>query len=205
MKTVFFPILFYALLLFVDPVSAVTPDNISSYHFRIREKQWLFSTDFVMDTDGLCLGKVVKSSFQIPTHYTLYDSRGEQQATAVYRILNLSLFYSWASEIDIYDGDGLPIGYIDGQVGTFQAARFSIYCRGKLVAIAYLDKQRASFSIVDAETESRLIANFTRHFVKDVTDHWSVDVYDRTTVLPEVIKIFAAFAIDTQEYFKEDT
>lgn len=173
--------------------------------FNVHKKRWAWSQDFELTQKGHLIGKVKKKTLMRPqTHYELYDATGQYQAEGICRLLTLGLFFTWATEIDIYDQNGDAIGYIDGQVGSFQAARFSIYDHGKLTAIAFLDANFTGFTVVDAETQEVLLARLSRNFRWDTIDDWTVEVYDPTAISPEIIRIFAAFAVDSQKDFKPD-
>ncbi|MFS8564503.1 MAG: hypothetical protein LVR00_09505 [Rhabdochlamydiaceae bacterium] len=63
---------------------------------------------------------------------------------------------------------------------------------------------KAGFTILDPENETRVIARLTRNFVQEQVDSWDVVVYDVHAINPALIKVFAAFAVDKQKYFKED-
>jgi len=105
----------------------------------------------------------------------------------------------------VYDADGSWIGLIDGQAVTGASAKFSVYDRnGDRVGIAYLDKTNDGFTIVDPEYENKYIASFRRNFIQNTTDYWKVNVYDTNAIDLRVLKIFGAFAADTQDDFKKD-
>jgi hypothetical protein len=94
---------------------------------------------------------------------------------------------------------------IDGQVVTSEPAKFSIYDKnGTRVGIAYMELANAGIAIVHPEKTNHIIARLTRNFVREQVDHWDVVVYDTDAIDPAVIKVFAGFAVDKQEYFKAD-
>jgi hypothetical protein len=160
-----------------------------------------------MDAHGNPHGSVVKSKLRwlkpIRDSYDIYDKDGEWVATGISRVGCLGLFRAWGAEFDIYDTNGDLIGVIDGQVGTLESAKYSIYNKeGTRVAIAYLDLSSAEIAIVHPEKTNHIFARLTRHFVREQFDHWEVVVYDVHAVDPAIIKVFAAFAVDYQEYFK---
>ena len=180
-----------------------------AYKFSVHQKDYRFSTVFEMDSHGKLHGSVVKSSLRwlkpLRDSYDVYDQAGEWRATGITRIRCLGLLYAWGTEFDIYDKEGSRIGVIDGQVWTSESAKYSIFnAKGDRVAIAYLDLTNAGFSIVHPEKTNHFIARLTRNFVRDQVDHWDVVVYDKDAVHPDIIKVFAAWAVDYQEYFKKD-
>lgn len=68
----------------------------------------------------------------------------------------------------------------------------------------FIKKTNAGIAIVHPEKENHIFARLTRNFVRDQVDHWDVVVYDTDQIDPAIIKVFAAFAVDYQEYFKAD-
>lgn len=175
--------------------------------FTIYEKPYLMSTYFEMEADDVDPGVIIKSRLahiSFRTHYDFYQS-GKHKATGICRLMCLGLFFSWATEIDIYDPSGAPLGVIDGQFMTTAAARFSIYDSAyQHCGIAFLDLDRTGFIIVDPNNETRYIARFQRIFQEDLIDHWECRIYDKEAIDIRILKIFAAFAIDHQEFFRED-
>lgn len=181
-----------------------------AYKFSVHQKDYRFSTVFEMDAEGRPHGSVVKSAsrwFNKPFSdaYDVYDKNGDWCATGISRYLTFGFFKPSLAEFDVYSTDGSIIGVIDGQVMTSESAKYSIYnAKGDRVAIAYLDLTNAGFAIVHPEKSNHIFARLTRNFVSDQVDHWDVVVYDVDAVDPMIIKVFAAFAVDYQKYFKAD-
>jgi hypothetical protein len=198
--------LLFCLSLFFSPLLAATPKTIE---FAIHEKEYRFSNYFdLASKDNAPQGLVIKTHFaklNLRPHYDLYDRSGQWRARGVCRLLCLGVFYSWATEIDVYDTEGKTIGVIDGQVMTTTSARFSIYDGNSfLKGIAYMDRLNMGFTILDPNNEMHILARFQRIFVRDVPDHWECQVYEPDAIDLSIIKIFAAFAVDHQEYFRID-
>lgn len=192
-------------LLFLLP-SLMQANEAEIHTFRIHQKDYRFSTVFEMDGVGTSHGAVVKSSIRVRSNYDVYDERGQWQATGIARVLCLGFFRPWGAEIDVYNPKGEIIGLIDGQVGTLAAAKYSIYnALGECVGIAFLDLTKAGFTILDPENKTRVIARLTRNFVQEQIDSWDVVVYDVHAIDPALVKVFAAFAVDKQNYFKKDS
>jgi hypothetical protein len=180
------------------------PDS-NPLEFNVHQQDYTFSTVFEMNSKERNLGSVVKSSLRVRTNYDLYDSKGKSEATGICRILTLGAIYSWAREIDLYDTNEKYIGMIDGQAVTGSGAKFSIYdAVGNRTGIAYLDNNSSSFTILNPKNERLHLAKFKRNFIKDTIDNWDVTVYEKEALDLRAVKIFAAFAVDTQEDFKED-
>ena len=193
------------LVSLLGSVQAEEREEAQRTEFNIFEKQYRLSTVFEMDAHGKPFGTVVKSVFRIRTNYDVYDAQGVRRATGICRLLCLGSFAVWGTEIDVYDTEGNYLGFIDGQAATLESAKFSIYDKeGDRVGIAYMDLTNAGFSILHPEKETSLFVRLTRKFVQDQIDSWKIDVYDDKAIHPDVIKVFAAFAIDRQEFFKED-
>lgn len=179
------------------------------YTFDIFQKDYWFSTGFEMESQKKFEGLVCKSSLRwlkaLRDTYDIYDQEGNWQATGTGRIFCLGFFRPWGAEFDITDKDGDIIGVIDGQVVTGSSAKFSIYnAQGDCVGIAYLDRNNSGFSITHPEKETLILGRLVRNFVQDQTDHWTISMYDTDKIDPRIIKVFAAFAVDKQAYFKED-
>jgi hypothetical protein len=200
-------IFFYLLLLtgmFNSTVSDAAQSN-SALKFNVHQQDYTFSTIFEFRSDNEFLGTAVKSVFRIRTNYDLYTKQGKYEAVGICRMLTLGALYAWGTEIDLYDNKDHYIGMIDGQAMTGAGAKFSIYnANNNCIGIAYLELGGKSFSIVDPNNESHYLVSLTRHFVQDAVDDWSVVVYDQEAIDMRIVKVFAAFATDTQEHFKED-
>lgn len=180
-------------------------ENGAASRFYIKRNDYTFSTVFEMiSKDGL-LGTAAKSVFRITTHYDLYDVGGNYEGQGACRFFCLGLFYTWGTEIDIYDAEGFTIGVIDGQAATSESGKFSIYdAEGNRLGIAYLDQNCSSFSIVHPDNSSRHLARLSRNFLENNVDCWDVIIYEPNAIPLKVIKVFAAFACDTQGKFKKD-
>ncbi|WP_068467541.1 hypothetical protein [Candidatus Protochlamydia phocaeensis] len=177
----------------------------SPIHYRVSRIDYTFSSVFDMVKDKQPMGNVVKSVFHIATHYDAYDRFGLYEGQGVCRILCLGLFYAWGTEIDIYDAHDRKIGFIDGQVATAEPAKFSFYnAAGERVAIAYLDQNCMGFSVVDPNNTSFVLARLTRNFIPGFPDTWDVVLYYPDLLPPCFVKIFAAFACDSQNRFRAD-
>lgn len=188
--------------IFAEPPKA---SNQSPLIFDIHQQEYTFSTVFDLRSNNAFLGSVVKSAFRIRTNYDLYDPNGKFEGLGICRILTLGVIYAWGTEIDIYDHNDNYVGMIDGQVMTGTKAKFSIYDSQKnRIAIAYLDLTCSAYTIVDPDNESHHLASLKRNFIKDMIDYWTVSVYEEDAMDALTIKVFAAFAIDSQEKFKKD-
>jgi hypothetical protein len=177
--------------------------------FAVHQKDYRYSTEFEFYSDDEQFGYVAKSSLRLLKHlrdtYDVYDENGDKTATGISRIMSLGLFRTWAAEFDIYDANNNYLGMIDGQFATSASAKYSIYnADGQKVGIAYLDLSNAGFTIKNPAKETQIIATLTRNFIQDQIDYWDVVVKDKQAIHPDIIKVFAAFAIDYQEVFKAD-
>lgn len=195
-------ITFLFLIACLSSLCAAEDDTLN---FRVTRRDSLLSSSFDMTNEKKQLGSVTKSFFHIVTHYDLLDRYGLYEGQGICRMVTLGLFYSWATEIDIYNAHGTWIGIIDGQIISSEPAKFSFYdAEGRRICIAYLDQNRMSFVLVDPENPQLIFARLTRNFIKDTLDNWDVTIYQPDRVPLRFIKIFAAFACDTQNSFKPD-
>lgn len=173
--------------------------------FDVNSQNYTFSTVFDFMGRHDYLGTAVKSVFHLRTHYDLYGVHGEYEGTGICRVLTLGAIYNWGREIDIWGPDGDYVGMIDGQFATEAKAKYSIYNGiGTRVGIAYLEKGSSAFTIVNPHNEFHRIAYLRRNFIPNETDYWSAVVYDEDAIDLRIIKVFAAFALDSQNSFKED-
>jgi hypothetical protein len=201
----------FLLLLIMVTIGADEPSS-KFQKYTIREREYLFSNYFEFMPEIGPLETVVKKRYaglHVTDNYAVYDGKGVWNASGSCRIFCLGLLYSWATEIDVYDQNGKQIGLIDGQVATTAAARFSIYeydAEGvaQLKAIAFMDNEKRSFSIVHPDNYKHSIAFLWRIFLPDLRDHWECQVYEGDLLDPRIIKVFAAFAVDHQEFFRPD-
>lgn len=174
------------------------------YSFSMTKKDYLFSTEFELDSDDIEISYVKKPKLSIHTQYDLQGSKGIE-ATGSVRILSMGSVFPWGKDIDIYDEKGGYLGMIDGEALTTADAKFSIYNEdGNKVGIAYLDDNKTGFTIVHPENYARVIARLKREYVKDVPDAWKTKVYQGDDIDPRILKLFAAFAVDTEGLFKKD-
>ena len=174
------------------------------FSYSIVEHPYRFSTYFEMQGKNGFEGRAIKNTLALRTAYDLYDSGGNYQAQGIVQSLSLGSVFAWGKDIDIYDALGKHIGFIDGEVLTTASAKYTIYNEKKeWVATAYLDYSCSGFVVMAAKDE-RTIANLRRNFVANVTDHWDVVLYEPEAIDMRILKVFSAFAIDYQEYFKEE-
>jgi hypothetical protein len=180
--------------------------------FSIYERAYTLSNYFEFSDEGDPYGLVIKKRFaylHLTNTYDLYDPQGEFEARGASRLLCLGALFSWATEIDVYDAKNKRIGFIDGQIATLASAKFSIYTIDKSgayqrIGTAFMDHENRSFSIFDPKNSKRQIASLRRIFLPHVRDHWECRIHDSKAIDPRIIKIFAAFSVDHQEYFRPD-
>lgn len=186
--------------------------NPNQVKFKINEKEYYFSNYFEFNSDEIPFGVVVKKRFasmHLTNHYDVYDHEGKWEATGGSRLLSLGAIYSWATKIDIKDNQRKTIGMIDGELVTLASARFSIYEYDQkagwlLKGLAFMDNEKRSFSVVDPENDKRMIASLKRILLLGERDHWECNVFDTKAIDLRILKVFAAFAVDHQEYFRPD-
>jgi uncharacterized protein YxjI len=179
------------------------------YQFTVKQQDYLLSSEFHIQSGDSYNAVVKKSSFRVSSNYDLSDKDG-WQATGTRRILSLGSLASWGAEIDIYDTRKQRIAMIEGKAITMTKARFNIYeyddeGNYKWIGIACLDGKAHGFTIYQASNNPIYpIARLDRVFVPNAKDYWSVDVYEPSMIDDRIVRIFAAFALDTQEAFLAD-
>jgi len=192
LTTIFF--MLCSLALFAEP-----------YSYTIVEHPYRFSTYFEMQGKDGFVGRAVKSSLAVRTTYDLYDKNGDFEAQGIVQAVSLGSIFASCKDIDVYDDKGNKIGFIDGEVLTTASAKYTFYdARDVAIATAYLDYSCSGFTVMSKKGE-RTIANLRRNFVENVNDHWDITLFEPNTIDLRMLKVFSTFAIDFQEYFKEDT
>ena len=174
------------------------------YHYSMTKKPYMFSTEYEIDSEEIDLGFVQKKMFSAQSTYRLGDAKGFQ-AEGVVRLFSLGTIFTWAKDMDIYDDQKQLIGGIDGIALTTADARYNILdAHENVIAVAFLDDDKTGFSIVDPQNYANVFARLKRDYTSDVADPWSVTVYQGHVIDPRVLKIFTAFAVDTESSFKRD-
>lgn len=176
----------------------------TQYQFILSKKEYLFSTEFEIDSDQIEPAKISKPKVAVKTYYELEGSQGFCARGSV-RILSMGSLFAWGKDIDVYDDKGDYLGMIDGEALTTAEAKFSFFdAGGNKVAIAYLDDNKTGFTIVHPYNNSRVIARLTREFIPHIPDPWKVRVYQGQDVDQRLLQIFAAFAVDSSSSFLKD-
>lgn len=187
-------------------VATIPQQNECCSKIVISQKDYNFETNFDVDSEHGHLGYISQSSFSLRKNYTFYDRDGLVSASAYSRLLSFGTIRQAATVMDVYDGEGKQVGLIEGTlIFTTAPAKFYFYdSKNKVVGIAYMDKNRSSFTVYDPVNDKRIIASYNRIFERDVLDHWEIEVIDTKSIDLKVLVSFGAFAIDTQEQFRED-
>ncbi len=189
-----------------EPKPPVTDSYKSDerYQFTIQQKNYSFSSFFEIDSEDTYRGNVKKSQFRLRDHYDLSDKDG-WCATGIKRIFSLGSLYDWAAEIDVFGVNDEFLGAIEGKVLTTAKARFLLFDRNReVVGIAFIDLDGKGVTITDPNNETYTLARLTRNFVLDIQDDWSIVVYEPENLDDRLIRIFAAFCIDSQGSFHKD-
>lgn len=94
---------------------------------------------------------------------------------------------------------------IEGKAFTTAQAKFNFYDQNdRLVGVAYLDYDKSVFTLMNSSQNERNLGILKRHFIPGATDDWEVVLYDVESLDLRLFKIFSAFAVDHQDYFKKD-
>jgi len=176
------------------------------YRFEAYETKYSWSTGYQFESQDGSSGMAHKKVLSPWTSYQLYDCCGNYQGYGYIQLSFWGLFGPWGAELPVYDAKGDYVGLIDGQVATTAEARYTIYdAKGDAIAIAFLDKQKSGFTIVDAQNQNRTLALLKRQFISDAPDYWEVQVNDQDRLPVEIVKVFAAFAVDKHGAIRADT
>lgn len=178
--------------------------STQKYHFKIQEKKFHFSSFFEIDSEDTYRGNIKKSRLRMRRCYDLSDKAG-WCATGIKRFASLGLFFNSAAIIDVYGANDEWLGMIEGNILTLSKAKFSIYDREEnLVGIAYMDLKGLGVTITPPDNEAYTLARLERVFVPDAADYWKAIVYEPEKLDDRLIRIFAAFCVDTQASFYRD-
>lgn len=166
---------------------------------KFAEHYHIYSTPFGAATTYP--GKIKKSAFRIRTNYDLSDQHG-WQATGITRLLSLGVIYPWATDIDIYDTRGVPIGLISGHVATLESAKFSLYSYDEFgkateVGVALANSDFSRFSIT-TPVNGLSIGEMVRN---DNEGTWTMVVNTPNVIDDRIIRIFAGFVTNYQDKF----
>jgi len=198
-------VIYFVIFLCLTMQTFLMGSGTESVHYQVTKQRYTFSTSFEMANARHSMGSVIKSIFHLTTNYDAYDQYGLYEGQGVCRFFCLGLFYKWATEIDVYNDQGSYVGFIDGQVATSEPAKFSFYnAERERVAIAYLDQDCLGFKLINPNQSNEILAHLRRNFIPDVPDYWDVNIYNTENLSLALVKIFAAFACDTQDSFRKD-
>lgn len=197
---------FLSCWLLIGNVAPISAQNENSLQFTVTKHEYALSTEFEMTSESEFIGNVVKSIFHVFTHYDVYDHLGVFEGQGIHELSFSGLFGAWGTDIEVTDATGNYLGYIDGEIATLQAAKFVFYdAADNCVGVAYLDENCSAFTIYDGKSKKkRVLARLTRNFVKNTVDYWDVTIYDTQALSPMLVRVFAAFACDSQAKFKKD-
>jgi hypothetical protein len=149
-------------------------------------------------------GSIKKSAFRVRTNYDLSNEHG-WQATGITRILSLGALFSWAKDIDIYDTRRVQIGMIDGELATFESAKFSIYTYDEegvptRNAIAYANADFSRFIIL-SEEDTNINPIPIAELNRTEPNNWHISVNYPEKIDDRILRIFAGFVVDYQNKF----
>ncbi len=174
-------------------------------HYRIDKSDYTFSTVFDITHDKQPMGSVVKSIFHVATQYDLYNRFGLFEGHGACHIFCLGFLYAWGAKIDVFNIDGDKVGLIDGQFFTKEPAKFNFYNEeDTCIAMAFLSSNCMEFCVVDPDNSALVLARLSRNFVEDAVDNWDMVVYHPERIPLSMLKIFSAFACDTQDQFNAE-
>jgi hypothetical protein len=197
---------FVAIVLSVLLFGAVDAYPKVNYSFRIHENKSRFSKCFEIQSDEVNPGTVWKRPLTLRTCYDLFDGEGEFEAEGICRFFCMGLLYEWGTEIDVYDQEERRLGYIEGKAATTAAARFDIWNgKNRKVGIAYLNNSCTGITVYHPDRAAQVICSMERVVIPDAPDYWEVTVHDNRHIDRQVLEILAAWAVDRQSAFREDT
>lgn len=161
-----------------------------------------YSVDFPIKNKEGSLGKVVRSGLLTPRYnYDLYDSNNHCVMSGVTRAFSLGFFYTWRTEIDLYDDYNQWIGMIFGEFWTNSRAKFAFYdSHNNIVAYAYLNDESCNFIFISSSDASKVLAELEGKSHGDASS-WKLIPTQEMNLDQRMLYIFAAFAADFQKDF----
>ncbi len=171
----------------------------------ISKHDYTLEDHFDVNSNFGHIGNVIQSSLSLRKNYAYYNWHGNLESSAYVRFFSFGTLFTCATAMDIYDAQGFPIGEIEGSFFTFAPAKFYFYDgQSVLKGIAYLDNDRCTFTLYHPTHSQKIIAIFSRVFVRDVQDWWIADIIDQEAIDYRVLISFGALAVDTQGEYIED-
>jgi hypothetical protein len=179
------------------------PQKQPTLSFEVWQQDYMFSTTLNITSEHAYLGSIVKSPFRIRTSYELFGPKGDYEGVGICRFITLGGGV-WQAQIDLYDTKKIKIGAIEGEAAPHTTTQFFLYNEEReCVGIARLDFSNSKFIIVHPSTEQPLVS-FKRNYVRGIVDYWNVTIHVLDAIDLKLIKIFAAFAVDSQDEFQND-
>lgn len=184
-----------------------SPDSSIQGSFNVFKHEYTFATEFDLEWEGQQYARAIKSSFNLRSQYELYDENDAFAGKGVGSWIpsfGLGWLYSWAANISVYDKNGYYIGSIEGTLYTDAVAKFIFRDLNEhRIAIAYMDRDRSTFMIHSPANVTKKIGELQRHAVPYRMDYWKVLLNDETIIPPPMIQVFAVFASDREDDFKD--
>lgn len=205
MRTVFSFIFFLCTFSeLIDAAQTLPFKKHQTLSFEVRQHDYMFSTILNITSDHSHLGSIVKSPFRIRTSYELLNPKNEYEGVGICRFLTLG-GGTWEAQIDVYDAKKIKIGEIRGEVIPNRPIQFFLYNDENIcLGIACLDSLKSKFTIVHPENDQQRLVVLKRNYVRGIVDYWNVTINVIDAIDLRLIKIFAAFAIDSQDEFREN-
>lgn len=174
--------------------------------FNVVKHEYTFSTEFELEWQGKQYAHVIKSAFNLRSQYDIYDADGEFAGTGIgswIPTFGLGWLYSWAADFTICDSQGVYLGTIHGTLYTDAVAKFIFTdATNSRIAVAYMDKERTTFTIHSPGNITKKILELGRQVVPYKKDYWTLLLYNDSIIPPQMVQIFAVFACDRQDDFK---
>lgn len=160
----------------------------------IRHQDYLFfEGDYDIDCEYGHLGKIVRSSFSIPSTFTFLNSFGHVAATAHTHFQAWDFHFQPLSYMDIYNEHGQFIGIIDSSFIGRQAEYFLYDSFEHLIGIAKGDFDRCRYTIYHPY-DNKIVAVLSR---VNTHDSWMIEVFDTYAIDTPILVYFGALAAHT--------
>lgn len=194
-------ILFCGVSHFLCATEGVQVQKSPPFSFEVRQQDHMLSTILDITSDHVYLGSIVKNHLRIRISYELLGPKGEYEGMGFCRYLTLG-GGRWSAQIELLDPKKEIVGLIKGEVIPNGSVRFFLYNEEeRCVGIADLDELKSKFTIVNPEDEQQLLATLKRNYVRGIVDYWNVTIHKIDEIDLRLIKVFVAFAIDSQDEF----
>lgn len=139
-------------------------------------------------------GSVVTFPGMMGREFELYSSSGTQEASGITLLPSIQANLQSNSETYVFNPKSLRIGYFNGNMEP--GGNLVIDCHNSEAALVHVNSDMTNFIIVDPNHIEHCFV--VVQCVDAYGQVWKVDVFEKNVIDIRVLKIFAAFAAQSQ-------